>query len=76
MISRTLTRRLKYLETRSVLTAEEHVYIIRFLAAGDQAAKLTLQLGPGDTSMWTDLSDPSNPRTWTGLSGRNALSTI
>ena len=60
---------MKVLETRSTLVVQEHVHIIHFLSAKDKVARLTLQLGPGDTSIWTGLSDPSNPRMWSGFCG-------
>jgi hypothetical protein len=66
MISKILTRRLNQLEARlPTSTRLSDLHTIFFLGAGDEAATLTLQLGPNGTGTWTDLTDPGNPRIWT-----------
>ena len=63
---RTLARRLNQLEARMPrATAPKDFHTIVFLGAKDEKATLTLQLGPNGSRIWTDLTDPSSPRTWT-----------
>ena len=70
MINRSLIRRLNQLEVRlPASTKPEDFHTIVFLDAGDETAKLTLQLGPNGASVWTDLTDPGNPRIWTDTPG-------
>jgi hypothetical protein len=64
MIERTLTRRLKQLETRFAVNNPPPIFTISFVSP-DKTVKKTLVLGPNGARTWTDLTDPSNPRTWT-----------
>jgi hypothetical protein len=63
MIGRSLTRRLKQLEAHSAATSRP-IFTIAFVSS-DKTEKMTLVLGPNGARTWTDLTDPSNPRTWT-----------
>jgi hypothetical protein len=64
MIGRSLTRRLKQLEAHCVATSRPPIFTISFVSP-DKTVKKTLVLGPNGARTWTDLTDLSNPRTWT-----------
>jgi len=64
-MNRNLFRRLKRLEEGSPVAVEPPVRRIRFISPKDMSVVKTLVLGPNGMRTWTDLSDPSNPRTWT-----------